>query len=88
MTWPDLLCNFGASVRRTKRKGGSYFKYSYKNCVRGTQGNYATRDSNGMCHLMPQRHLPEWREEDERAFVHRGSWISNQKLDSTIPAHR
>ena len=22
-----------------------------------------------MCHLMPQRHLPEWREEDERAFV-------------------
>ena len=25
---------------------------------------------------MPQRHLPEWGEEDERAFEHRGSLIS------------
>ena len=39
-----------------------------------------------MCHLMPQRHLPEWREEDERAFVHRGSWVSNKGLDNTLPA--
>ena len=38
-----------------------------------TQGNYATQDSSGMCHLMTQRHLPEWREEDERTFVHCGS---------------
>ena len=37
-----------------------------------TQRNYATQDSSGMCHLMPQRHLPEWREEKERAFVHSG----------------
>ena len=41
---------------------------------KSTQGNYATQDSCGMCHLMPWRHLPEWREEeDERAFVHCGS---------------
>ena len=33
-----------------------------------TQGNYATQDDSGMCHLMPQWHLPEWREEDERAL--------------------
>ena len=39
-----------------------------------------------MCHLMPQRHLPEWREEDERAFVHHGIWISNKGLDNTMPA--
>ena len=37
------------------------------------QGNYATQNSSSMCHLMPQRHLPEWREEDEQAFVHCGS---------------
>ena len=49
-----------------------------------TQGNYATQDNSGMCHLMPQHHLPEWREDDERAFVHRGSWISNKGLNNTI----
>ena len=38
------------------------------------------------CHLMPQRHLPEWREEDERAFVHRGCWIPNKGLDNIMPA--
>ena len=37
-----------------------------------TQGNYATQESSGMCHLMPQWHLLEWREEDERGFVHCG----------------
>ena len=37
-------------------------------CFLTTQGNYATQDNIGMCHLMPQRHLPEWREDDERAF--------------------
>ena len=41
-----------------------------------------TRDNNGTCHLMPQRYLPEWREE-ERAFVHRGSWIPNKGLGNT-----
>ena len=51
-----------------------------------TRGNYATRDSSGMCHLMPQRHLLEWREEDEQAFVHHGIWISNKGLDNTMPA--
>ena len=52
-----------------------------------TQGNYATRDSTGMCRLMPQRNLPEWREEDdERAFVHRGNWIPNKGIDNTMPA--
>ena len=49
-----------------------------------TQGTYATQDITGMCHLMPQRHLPVWREEDEQAFVHRGIWISNKDLDNTI----
>ena len=39
-----------------------------------------------MCHLMPQRHLPEWREEDEWAFVHSAIWISNKDLDNTMPA--
>ena len=34
---------------------------------------------------MPRRHLPEWRE-DERAFVHRGSWTPNKGLDNTIYA--
>ena len=51
-----------------------------------TQGNYATRDSNGMCHLMPQRHLPGWIEEEEWAFVHHGSWIPNKGLDNILPA--
>ena len=53
-----------------------------------TQGNYATWDSNGMCHLMPRLHLPKWREKDELAFVHRGGWILNKDLaiDNTMPA--
>ena len=42
--------------------------------------------SSGMCHLISQRYLPEWREEDERAFVHRGSWVSKKGLDNTMPA--
>ena len=51
-----------------------------------TQGSYATVDSSGMCHLMPQQHLPEWTQEDERPFVHCGIWISNKGLDNTVPA--
>ena len=51
-----------------------------------TQGNYATRGSSGMFHLMPHRHLPKWRETDERAFVHLGCWIPNKGLDITMPA--
>ena len=50
--------------------------------VRVTQGNYATQDSSGMCHLMPQWHLPEWREEDEWAFVHCGSSGLNHAITS------
>ena len=38
-----------------------------------------------MCHLMPQGHLPEWREEDEQAVVHRDSWISNKGIDNGMP---
>ena len=49
---------------------------------RPTQGNYATQDSSGMCHLMPRRHLPEWREEDELAFVHCGSSNLNHPIAS------
>ena len=51
-----------------------------------TQGNYATRGNNGMCHLMPRRQLPEWWEEDGWAFVHCGSRIPNKDLDNTMPA--
>ena len=51
-----------------------------------TQGNYAIQDSSGMCLLMPQRHLPEWREADERAYLHHCIWKSNKGLDNTMPA--
>ena len=37
------------------------------------------QDSCVMCHLMP-----EWREEDERAFVHCGIQILNKGLNNTI----
>ena len=47
-----------------------------------TQGNYATQDSSSMCHLMARRHLPEWREEDERAFEHCGSSGLNHVITS------
>ena len=40
------------------------------------------RIASGMCHLMPQRHLPEWREEDKRAFVHCGSLGLNHAITS------
>ena len=56
-------------------------------CVMDTQGNYATQYSSGMCHLMPQRHLPEWREEEEEEgicskFVHCGSSALNHAITS------
>ena len=35
-----------------------------------------------MCHLMPQRHLLEWREEDKWAFVHCGSSGLNHAITS------
>ena len=47
-----------------------------------SQGNYATQVNSGMCHLMPQRHLPEWRKEDERAFVHCGGSNLNHATTS------
>ena len=47
-----------------------------------TQGNYATRDSCGMRHLMPRQHLPEWSKE-EQAFVHCGSSGLNHAITST-----
>ena len=34
---------------------------------RGTQGNYTTYDSSGMCHLKPICQLPEWQEEERRS---------------------
>ena len=38
-----------------------------------TQVEKKVLDSIIMCHLMPWWHLPEWREEEEQAFVHCGS---------------
>ena len=58
-------------------------------CTIHSAWNYATRDSSGMCHLMPQWHLSGWREEDESgSWVSndRGSWVSNKGLDNTMPA--
>ena len=49
---------------------------------KATQGNYATQESSGMCHLMPGWHLPEWREEDEWAFVHCGISGLNDAITS------
>ena len=37
-----------------------------------------------MCHLMPQRHLPEWREE-KPGFVHSGSSGVNHAITSESP---
>ena len=45
----------------------------YIGAIIGTQGNYAIRDSSGMCHFKPRRHLQEWREKEEQAFVHCGN---------------
>ena len=41
------------------------------------QGGYATHDSSGMYHLMPQWHLPEWQgqKKEELAFAHNTSSI-------------
>ena len=61
-------------------------EYALGTSTCSTQGNNATQDSNGMCHLMPRWHLPEWRKEDAWAFVHRDSWIPNKGLDNTMPA--
>ena len=48
------------------------------------QKSYATQESSGICHLMPRWHLPEWREEDERAFVHCGSSGLNHAITSKL----
>ena len=45
-------------------------------------------NSSGMCHSMPHRHLPEWREEEERAFVHRGSSGLNHAIACNWVCHR
>ena len=37
---------------------------------------------------MPQRHLPKWREEDERAFVHCDSSGLNHAITSNWVCHR
>ena len=61
--------------------------YSFSlQCFINTQGNYATRDSSGMCHLMQQRHLSEWREVDEWAFVHCGTSCLNHAIHLTESA--
>ena len=51
-----------------------------------SQGSYATQDNSRMCHLMPLRHLPGWREEEERTFVHRGSSSLNRAITSESAA--
>ena len=56
--------------------------------VFGTQGNYATQDNSGLYHLMPQWHLPEWREEDELAFVHCGDSGLNYAMTSNRVCHK
>ena len=53
-----------------------------------SQGNYATQNNSGMCHVMPRQHLPEWREEDEQAFVHCGSSGQNHAITSNQICHK
>ena len=65
----------------------------YWSCVRGnnthnTQGIYATQESSGVCHLMPQRHPPEWRVEDKWAFVPCGSSGLNHAITSNWICYR
>ena len=90
-----MLLNLGLGIRllsEWKVKNKLLTSYTltrmkfWLNGCNPSQGKYATRDSNGMCHFMPWQHLPEWKEEDERAFVHRGIWISNKGLDNKMPA--
>ena len=63
-----LRSNF-FSEKKKKRKE----KLKMSRSHRAAQENYATQDNSGMYHLMPWWHLPEWREEDERAFVRCGT---------------
>ena len=49
--------------------------------------NYAPQEKSGMCHSMPQCHLPEWQEEEEeQTFIHYGSWMPNKGLDNPVLA--
>ena len=41
-----------------------------------------------MCHWMPRRHLPEWKKEDERAFVHCGSSGLNYVIACNRVCHK
>ena len=52
-----------------------------------TLENDATQDCSGMYHLMPQRHLPVWRKEDKRAFVHYDSSGINHAITSNRVCH-
>ena len=42
--------------------------------------DYATQDSSGMCHPVPQCYLLEWRE--EQPFVRLDSWMPKKGLDT------
>ena len=46
--------------------------------------------SSGICHLMPCRHLPEWREEDEYEWtlLHWGSSDLNHTINQTITQNK
>ena len=53
-----------------------------------TQGNYATQDSSGMCHFMPRRHLPDWRQENEHRTCLRTATQGNYATqDSSAMCH-
>ena len=53
-----------------------------------TQGNYVTQDNSGICHVMPRGHLPEWREEVERAFLPRDFFTVAVHLNHAITSNR
>ena len=86
MVQSDIWANVGRLGYATKHCWSSILSFWWTRTSAVTQGNYATRDSNDMCHLMPQRHLPEWKEEDEWAFVRNDSWIPTKGLDDTMSA--
>ena len=67
--WNHIPCNLSCNLFKIALIHVILFHFSACKAWHYT-GKYATQESSGMCHLMPWRHLPEWREEDERAFVH------------------
>ena len=81
----DILRNTQSSSHHYLRSMADHTRFHIpKTHYYHTQGNYATEDSSGMCHLMPHQHLPEWWEEEEWAFVHCGSGIPNKGIDNSM----